>query len=44
MYCRGQWQWAGLNFGELSKKISVSGCQYSTSAKEKIEKAGGKVT
>jgi len=33
-----------LGNGELSKKISVSGCQYSTSAKEKIEKAGGKVT
>jgi len=32
-----------LGNGELSKKISVSGCQYSTSAKEKIEKAGGKI-
>jgi large subunit ribosomal protein L15 len=32
-----------LGDGELTKKLSVSGCQVSTSAKEKIEKAGGTV-
>ncbi len=33
-----------LGNGELSKKLNVSGCTLSTSAQEKIEKAGGKVT
>lgn len=32
-----------LGNGELTKKITLSGCLYSTSAKEKIEKAGGSV-
>lgn len=32
-----------LGGGEISKKISVSGCVVSKSAKEKIEKAGGKI-
>ncbi|NLB35311.1 MAG: 50S ribosomal protein L15 [Elusimicrobia bacterium] len=30
-----------LGTGELKKKLSVSGCQYSASAKEKIISAGG---
>jgi large subunit ribosomal protein L15 len=30
-----------LGKGETKKKFSVSGCQFSKSAKEKIEKAGG---
>ena len=30
-----------LGNGELSKKLTVAGCQVSQSAKEKIEKAGG---
>ena len=29
--------------GEISKKIIVSGCRFSRTAKEKIEKAGGKI-
>lgn len=33
-----------LGDGELSKKFVISGCQVSGSAKEKIEKAGGKVS
>jgi len=33
-----------LGNGDLSKKINVSGCKISASAKEKIEKAGGKIT
>ena len=33
-----------LGGGEISKKISVSGCAVSKGAKEKIEKAGGKVS
>ena len=32
-----------LGTGELSKKLTVSGCNVSASAKEKIEKAGGSV-
>jgi large subunit ribosomal protein L15 len=32
-----------LGNGDLSKKLSVSGCQVSKSAQEKIEKAGGTV-
>lgn len=32
-----------LGNGDLSKKVSVSGCRVSVSAKEKIEKAGGTV-
>jgi len=32
-----------LGNGELSKKIAVSGCTVSASAREKIEKAGGSV-
>ncbi len=32
-----------LGTGELSKKLTVSGCTFSTSAKEKIEKAGGTI-
>lgn len=32
-----------LGTGELSKKFTVTDCQVSTSAKEKIEKAGGTV-
>ena len=32
-----------LGNGELSKKLTVSGCAVSEGAKEKIEKAGGKV-
>ncbi len=32
-----------LGMGEISKKITVSGFKTSTSAKEKIEKAGGKI-
>ncbi len=33
-----------LGQGDLSKSLNVSGCLVSGSAKEKIEKAGGKVT
>lgn len=32
-----------LGTGELTKKLTVSGCTYSASAKEKIEKAGGQL-
>ena len=32
-----------LGNGELTKKLSISGCTVSASAKEKIEKAGGSV-
>lgn len=32
-----------LGNGDLTKKVTLSGCTYSASAKEKIEKAGGKV-
>jgi large subunit ribosomal protein L15 len=32
-----------LGNGELSKKLTVSGCQVSKTAKEKIESAGGSV-
>jgi large subunit ribosomal protein L15 len=32
-----------LGTGELTKKLTVSGCTYSASAKEKIEKAGGTI-
>ena len=32
-----------LGGGEVSKKLTVSGCVVSDSAKEKIEKAGGSV-
>ena len=32
-----------LSQGELEKKLTVSGCELSASAKEKIEKAGGAV-
>lgn len=33
-----------LGSGELTKKLSVSGCSVSASAREKIEKAGGSVS
>ena len=33
-----------LGTGEVTKKLTVSGCAVSASAKEKIEKAGGTVT
>lgn len=32
-----------LGDGEISKKLTVAGCKVSTSAREKIEKAGGSV-
>jgi len=32
-----------LGRGEITKKVNISGCQASKSAKEKIEKAGGKI-
>lgn len=32
-----------LGTGDLTKKLTVSGCTFSTSAKEKIEKAGGTI-
>ncbi len=32
-----------LGTGEITKKITVTGCTVSASAKEKIEKAGGKI-
>lgn len=32
-----------LGTGELTKKITLSGCVFSASVKEKIEKAGGSV-
>jgi len=32
-----------LSDGEITKKILVSGCLFSQTAKEKIEKAGGKI-
>ena len=32
-----------LGTGEITKKVSVEGCEISASAKEKIEKAGGSV-
>lgn len=32
-----------LGLGDITKKITVSGCSVSGSAKEKIEKAGGKI-
>lgn len=32
-----------LGNGEITKKVTVSGCQVSASAKEKIEKAGGSI-
>lgn len=32
-----------LGTGALTKKLAVSGCTYSASAKEKIEKAGGTI-
>ena len=32
-----------LGNGEITKKITVTGCQISASAKEKIEKAGGSI-
>ncbi|PIU16213.1 50S ribosomal protein L15 [bacterium (Candidatus Gribaldobacteria) CG08_land_8_20_14_0_20_39_15] len=32
-----------LGRGEITKKLSISGCQTSKAAKEKIEKAGGRV-
>lgn len=32
-----------LGEGEISKKVTVSGCALSASAKEKIEKAGGTI-
>jgi large subunit ribosomal protein L15 len=33
-----------LGDGELAKKLVISGCTFSASAKEKIEKAGGSIT
>ena len=32
-----------LNNGDLTKKLTIEGCKVSSSAKEKIEKAGGSV-
>ena len=32
-----------LATGEISKKINISGCEFSQTAKEKIEKAGGTI-
>lgn len=32
-----------LGKGELKKKLTIEGCQVSKAAKEKIEKAGGKI-
>ncbi len=32
-----------LSNGEIKKKLSVSGCAFSQTAKEKIEKAGGEI-
>lgn len=32
-----------LGTGEISKKVTIADCGYSATAKEKIEKAGGKV-
>lgn len=32
-----------LGNGELTKKLTISGCEVSASAKEKIEKAGGSI-
>ncbi|MFH0846109.1 MAG: 50S ribosomal protein L15 [Patescibacteria group bacterium] len=32
-----------LGTGEITKKLNVTGCQFSESAKVKIEKAGGKI-
>lgn len=32
-----------LGNGEITKKLNVSGCTFSASAKEKIEKAGGSI-
>lgn len=32
-----------LSVGEISKKLTVDGCEISAAAKEKIEKAGGSV-
>ncbi len=32
-----------LGNGMLSKKLSIEGCEFSKSAKEKIEKAGGSI-
>ncbi len=33
-----------LGNGELSKKLTITGCEFSASAKEKIEKAGGSIS
>lgn len=33
-----------LGTGEITKKLSISGCIFSKSVKEKIEKAGGSIT
>jgi large subunit ribosomal protein L15 len=33
-----------LGNGELTKKLTIAGCQVSGSAKEKIEKAGGSIS
>jgi large subunit ribosomal protein L15 len=32
-----------LGTGDITKKLTVSGCSFSGSAREKIEKAGGTV-
>jgi large subunit ribosomal protein L15 len=32
-----------LGTGELTKKLTITGCEISKSAREKIEKAGGTV-
>lgn len=32
-----------LGTGELTKKVTISGCLYSASVKEKVERAGGQV-
>jgi large subunit ribosomal protein L15 len=32
-----------LGNGEITKKVTITGCEVSTSAKEKIEKAGGSI-
>jgi large subunit ribosomal protein L15 len=32
-----------LALGDLDKKITISGCEFSTAVKEKVEKAGGTI-
>ncbi len=40
---KGKYRVKVLGNGEIKKKINVSGCSLSVKAKEKIEKAGGKI-